>query len=165
MPKATANAKDTHRLDLKTLEGGYIIARRLTYGEKQRRMQIAAGQSIETNARNNGRADRVDVVIHNFDIQFYDFSKCIVEHNLTKDDADTQLINFKSIADFEILDDKIGAEIETFLDSINNEDSEQERDEFKSVDDESGSNESVDSGSSRLPTEHLTVSEGVAPQS
>lgn len=165
MPKATANAQNTERLDLKSLEDGYVIARRLTYGEKQRRMQIAAGQSIETGARNNGRPDKVDVVIHNFDIQFYDFSHCIVEHNLTKDDADTQLINFKNMADFEQLDDKIGNEIETFLDSINNEDSEEAREAFKSGDDGSDSNESLDIGPSSLPTEHITTSEGMAPES
>lgn len=145
MPKAT-RSENTERLDLKSLPGGYVVARKLSYGEKQRRMQIAAGQSIATNQRNNGQPEKVDVVIHNFDIQFYDFSHCIVEHNLTKDDADTIKINFKSIADFEELDDAVGQEIEIFLDKLNNEG---DVESFPTGDGPRDSKETVDSGATR----------------
>lgn len=142
MPKAT-RGDDTHRHDLKSVEGGYVVARRLSYGEKQRRMQIAGGQSVTPSRNNNGQPDKIDVTINAFDIQFYDFSHCIVDHNLTKDEADQYKINFKSVADFEMLDDTVGQEIEEFLDKINNEG---DLESFRASDGSSNSQEPVDTG-------------------
>lgn len=123
MPKAIRST-DTEKHELKSLPGGYVVARKLSYGEKQRRMQIASGQSIHTQARSNGQPDKVDVSINSFDIQQFDFMHCIIEHNLFKDDDERVKFNFRNALDLMDLDDAIGQEIEAFLDELNNDEAE-----------------------------------------
>lgn len=111
MPKAVAS-QDTERKDLKTLDEGYVVLRKMSYGEILHRRDLAA---------KIGRAaggDDVEFKLQFLAVQQYEFSKCIVEHNLEKDDAGT-LFNFKDAKDVALLDPVVGQEIETLIDGMN----------------------------------------------
>ncbi len=111
MPKAVASV-DTERFDLKTLEGAYVVLKKLNYGQVLKRRELSA--SI-------GRADNqedVKVTLTFLAVQQYEFTNCIVEHNLEKDDNGT-LFNFKNLNDVALLDPVVGQEIETLIDQMN----------------------------------------------
>lgn len=122
MPKAISNAQDTERFDLKTLAGegddqGFIVARRLTYGEKLQRRAMVSKMKIESE---RGKKDfQGEMQLVNEQATVFDFQKCIVDHNLEKDDEGNKL-NFANISDIRMLDPKVGEEIDTILSKLNN---------------------------------------------
>lgn len=131
MPRATTNPADTHRLDMKTVPGGYVVARRLTYGEKIQRRALVGGLKIEgSKERGSKRSDFAgEMQLINEQANMFDFQHCIVEHNLTKpnsnpelaeDEANDEPLDFKKPADIKALGAREGEEISDWLDELNN---------------------------------------------
>lgn len=118
MPKATANNQETVRRDLKSLEGGYVEARRLTYGEKLQRRAMVSSMRLESGKKKSDFVGEMQLV--NEQATTFDFQRCIVDHNLYADDEETVKIDLNNAMGIKSLDPRVGEEIDTFLSEINN---------------------------------------------
>jgi len=120
MPLAISNASDTVRRDLKTLEGGFVEARRLTYGEKLQRRAMVSGMKFQSQ---RGKKDfEGEMQLVNEHATIFDFKNCIINHNLEKPGADGEPVkmDLTNVADIRLLDPRVGEEIDTFLGELNN---------------------------------------------
>lgn len=114
MPKAYA-VSDTERLDLKSCEGGFVTLRRMTYGQMlQRREMVKMSMAL-----GKGKDTVGEMALANKHVSYLEFSWCIIDHNLEKDDNGT-LFNFKNSADVDALDPRIGSEIDEKINEMNN---------------------------------------------
>jgi hypothetical protein len=114
MPKATANAVEPERHELKTLPEGFVIVKRLTYGQKLERRAMS---SVDAEA-GRGKTLKMQMQLMNRQATLYDFQRCIVDHNLEDDDGNK--LNLASPIDIDKLDPRVGEEIEKIMDKINN---------------------------------------------
>lgn len=119
MPRATVSANDTERYDLKTCEGGFVILRRLTYGEKLKRqeMSFGAAMKVDSGRKRQQSAEMVMDMAQTAATEF-EFKNCIVEHNL-EDDAGN-LLDFRTAVHIHLLDPRIGEEIAEYINMMNN---------------------------------------------
>lgn len=125
MPRATVNLADTERVDLKTLpatdeaEGGYVILRRLTYGQKIQRQQMSMEVSMQAQQGKGRNADpEMQMRMTQERVAIFDFASCIVDHNL-EDDKGSKL-DFKQAHNVFMLDPRVGEEIAMNIDNMNN---------------------------------------------
>ena len=109
MPIATV-VSDTKREELTTCPGGYVIIRRMTYGEKLQRQDEMLSMRADKDSN-------FEMSMLNKKAALSDFAKLIVEHNLT--DENEQLLNFKNPQDVVKLDPRVGDEIGALIDGIN----------------------------------------------
>lgn len=116
MPRATANPQDTDKVDLKSLEGAWIVLRRMSFGQITERRALMK-LSIATS---RGSKDvQGEMALANQKVTQFEFKACVVEHNLEKDDEGT-LLNLSSPIDLASLDPKVGQEIEREIEKRNN---------------------------------------------
>lgn len=116
MPKATANLQETHRRDLKSCEGGWVEARRLTYGEKLQRRAMVSGLKVEAGKGKKDFAGEMQLITEESTV--FDFQKCLLDHNL--EDENGNKLNLTNKGDISRLDPRIGEEIDQFLSELNN---------------------------------------------
>jgi hypothetical protein len=122
MPIAIANVQDTQRFDLKSVAEGYIVLKRMTYGQIVQRRAMTK-LSIDTSGRS--KDIKGELAMASREVTQFEFKNCIVEHNLEKADGDK--LNLGSPVDFEMLDPRVGQEIEKRISEMNNfEDDDQE---------------------------------------
>ena len=121
MPRATVDASSTTKFDLKSLEGAYVVMRKQTYGERQRRADIVTRVTMQA-ADTRGTPDVMHMDIRNLDVTLFDYRTSIIEHNL--EDADGRNLDFKRTEDLENLDPQVGDEIETLIRDMNRFDQE-----------------------------------------
>lgn len=123
MPRAVVTTEDQKRFDLKTLppsegdEGGFVVIRRMPYGEYLARREMATSMTMKMGER----ADAEGVIkAANATVTEMEFSKCIVEHNL--EDANGKLLDFRNNVKvaMAMLDPRIGDEISSYIDEMNN---------------------------------------------
>lgn len=124
MPKATLNMAETERKELKTLEGGFVVLRRMSYGQMQERkalMKLTIGGSSKS------KDFQGEMELASKKIAEFSFKSCIVEHNLNPGDDESVLLDFNSPVDVASLHPRVGSEIEKYIDEMNNfEDDDQE---------------------------------------
>lgn len=122
MPVATVIAGTTEIVQLKTCPpDGYVVIRRMTYGEKMDRMEMSGKLSIRSNKQDKDAVGEINMM--NKRAQMWEFANLIIEHNLERQDVKdgpTRPINFKSQDDVQRLDPRIGEEIAAALDKLNN---------------------------------------------
>jgi hypothetical protein len=127
MVKATVSVS-TEKFDLETLKGGYVELRRMTYGQKLKRMEMATQSTVRErqngNRQQRRRARNADVDAE-MDIKMltrvvaeFEFRHCIVDHNL-EDDSGNKL-NFQVPQTLDVLDPRVGDEINTLIADMNN---------------------------------------------
>lgn len=112
VPRATIT-QTTQRFDLKSCQDGYVVIRRMTYGEKLNRQDDM--MNMQTTADPKDKEMRIQILAKKVALQ--DFANLVVEHNLT-DENDVPL-NFKNPAHVNMLDPQIGDEIGRYIDQIN----------------------------------------------
>jgi hypothetical protein len=137
---ATASAETIHK-DLKSLPGGWVEARRLTYGEKLQRRAMVSGMKIKMQDRKSKKNDDMEGEMNlvNEAASLFDFQKCIMDHNLeaeitgpigdvNSDEpvSNTRKLDLTTAADIKKLDPRAGEEIDTWLSEINNFDEDEE---------------------------------------
>lgn len=111
MPRATVTQNNTERFDLKTCPEGYVVVRRMTYGEKLNRQEDI--MNMQT-----GMDDRqMQIKLMTRKVALQDFANLVTEHNLT--DENDVALNFKNPADVIRLDPRVGDEIGQYIDLIN----------------------------------------------
>ena len=114
MPFAGVSTATEH-FDLKTVEGGFVELRRMTYGEKLARQDMVK-LSLEMG---KGKDIKGEMAMANKMVTHSDFMNCIIEHNLEKDKNGTPF-NFRDYNDFIRLDPRVGEEIDRLINSMNN---------------------------------------------
>jgi hypothetical protein len=129
MPIATVSDQ-YERHDLKSLVGAYLMLRPLPYGKKLDRREKAMKMSMETEPENraqrrgkepnSGSGDKVDIEFIQRATKQIEFTYCIGEHNLT--DANGAPLNFGNPLTLDVLDPKVGTEIEILLETLNGDD-------------------------------------------
>jgi hypothetical protein len=122
MPRATVDLSATRHVDLKTLPGegeeqGFVILRRLTYGQKVQRGQLAMEMSMQGDGKRN-QTPEMAMKMTQERVVVFDFGNCIVDHNL--EDHSGRKLNFKSPQDVFMLDPRVGDEISQHIDDMNN---------------------------------------------
>jgi len=121
MPRATI-IQATERHDVTTLpavgdeEAGYVVLRRLTFGEKLSKDAEAMKMRFGMSSASQGNVDAEVSLISEY-VTYLEFAKCVVEHNLT--DEKGQPLNFKNQAHVQSLDPRVGDEISTLIGEMN----------------------------------------------
>lgn len=121
MPRATVDASSTTKFDLKSLPDAYVVMRKQTYGERQRRADIVTRVTMQA-ADTRGTPDIMHMDIRNLDVTLFDYRTSIIEHNL--EDSDGRNLDFKRTEDLENLDPQVGDEIEGLIRDMNRFDQE-----------------------------------------
>jgi len=136
MPNATIKHDEYERYDLKTLEGGYVYLRPLPYGQKLARRDKAMKMSMEQRVEKRGRRRQVvddDVQTINLETlsewsTLFDFAHCIGDHNL--EDANGNKLDMSNKMTLQILDPKVGSEIESLISDLNDDEDEETLEDF-----------------------------------
>ncbi len=119
MPKATAS-KEGKKFELKSCPGGFVNLRRFNYGEVLHRREIGGEMSgtpgKDEKGANKG-LEKFDLKVHHVEIQTYEFSRAIVDHNL-EDDTGKKL-NLGTVEGIAQLDSTIAQEIEELINALN----------------------------------------------
>lgn len=141
MPLATGLSGEGQRKDLKSCPpDGYVVIRRMTYGERLERQGFMSKTSI---AIDGNRADRrarnaqsfkAEMDLANTQVTRFEFAHLITEHNLQYDtgqrDASGQpilaLLDFKNPTHVAMLDGNIGEEIDQYINEINDFESDED---------------------------------------
>jgi hypothetical protein len=133
MPVATSAGNPTQRFELKSLPGGYIVLRRLDFGQKMFRKSLLAKPKLETSSKSRRQSGFVaELEFLNDKITQYEFATCIIEHNLTYLVNPTDGIASEARLDFTIpdhvkmLDGRVGEEIDDLITDFNNFDGDEE---------------------------------------
>jgi hypothetical protein len=101
--------------ELKSLPEAFVIIKKMTYGQKLMKSQLTMKMRMDMQDKKRMGAD-IDMMTRQ--VAHWSFANLIEDHNLT--DASGRKLNFKSPADVELLDGKIGEEIDTLIDKHNN---------------------------------------------
>ena len=115
MPLATVNFQKTERFDLKSCPEGFVELRRMSYGEKLSRQQMAMEMAMREGGK--GQADDMVLKMTQLRVVEFEFRNCIVDHNL--DDEAGQKLDFKKPAAVHSLHPQIGDEINELIDKMN----------------------------------------------
>lgn len=110
----------TQRFDLKSLSGGYVVIRRMTWGEKLKRQSMMTKFHMNLgDKRDKNSSAEVDILQEK--VSLWEFQNLIVEHNLEHREVNGNVreLNFKNINDVNLLDPKIGEEIQSRIDELN----------------------------------------------
>jgi len=118
MPKATVSTL-TSKFDLKTLPGGWVELRRMSFGEKQQRQDIAMQMAMTTDGQ-KAKSTEAIMKMSSEEIALFELSRCVIDHNLYADDEEKVKLDFKRSADIRQLDPRVGEEINALIDSMNN---------------------------------------------
>jgi hypothetical protein len=122
MPKATVST-ESFRVELKSLPGGFVALKQLPFGQMLQRRDKAARFLQEMGAPGSDAPNKMQIDILNEASRYYDFSHCIVDHNLEDDQGVKLDFSEKMIQmTFSVLDPRIAAEIEREIDKLNRED-------------------------------------------
>ena len=115
MPKATISPDiSKKKFDLKTLEGGFVELRQLTYGEQIKKQQMAAKMTFEGQGRGFSGGE---FEFFQRKMSEYEFATCILDHNLEDEEGNKLSFNNGNILD--VLDPRIGSEISFYISEMN----------------------------------------------
>lgn len=127
MPRATV-VTDTVRHELKSCEGAFVVLKPMSYGTKLGRSDQAMKMVVkaESGPRRRGQSASSETEISMIQkaATQIDFQSCVVEHNL--EDEGGRTLDFRDFADIDKLDPRVGEEISTLIDELNNFTSEDE---------------------------------------
>jgi hypothetical protein len=116
VPRATVNLSETRRLELKSLPEGFVELRRMSYGQKLARQEQAVKTSVEQKKGQTNSKMNLDMLQHASTV--FDFRACIVDHNL--EDEKGQKLNLTQVSAIDSLDPRVGEEIATEINDMNN---------------------------------------------
>jgi hypothetical protein len=115
MVRATADVQSTFDYDLKSVEGGVVTIRRMTYGQLLERRDMAMRMEMEQVT--GTKEAKGELKITQAEVALYDFAHCIVDHNL--EDENGNKLNFSKREDIVRLDPRVGDEVGMLIDKLN----------------------------------------------
>jgi hypothetical protein len=116
MPRATAQISDLVHKDLNTLPEGYVKLRRMTYGQKLQRQQMAMKMMMSGDSKTKEMQGEMAFV--NAYATAWSFGVCVAEHNL--EDENGKSLDMNNMKDVQRLDPRVGEEIDTYINELNN---------------------------------------------
>lgn len=128
MPKASVSTAPV-RHELRSCPGGFVVLRRMSFGEKQYRTEIATEQALKMKGGQNRQQRRnaknqdseLDIKLLNRKVAEFEFANLILDHNLFEDDEETIKLDFKNDPRaLDKLDPQIGDEINQVIADMNN---------------------------------------------
>jgi hypothetical protein len=123
MPIAVVVNSVSEKKDLLTAPpDGYVIVRRMNYGEKLLRSNMATRLLMNTSKDSKDFQGEIDMQTE--EVAYWDFANLIVEHNLQ--DKDGNLLNFKNKTHVKMLDGAVGEEVGRIIDEWNTPESSDE---------------------------------------
>src|SRR5687768_14839390 len=127
MPRGTVSSEAV-RVELKSLPGGFVMLKQLPFGQMLTRRDKAARYLQEVTPGLDGKdISRIQIDVLNEASRLYDFSHCIADHNIEDEDGNKLDFSDKMVAmTLQVLDPKIGAEIEREIDKLNRDDTDVE---------------------------------------
>jgi hypothetical protein len=117
MPKAVADVAETVRRELTTLPEGFVVLRRLTYGQVLQRQSLLTMRMITDQDSKRKKETKGEFNLANVEVTAFEFSNCIVDHNL--EDASGRKLNLGNPTDFQRLDPRVGQEIDSLISRLN----------------------------------------------
>jgi hypothetical protein len=99
---------------LETCEGGWVKLRRMSYGERLHRQDLAVSMQMEADTKT--RKTEMNVKQMQTAVAQFELSTCIVDHNL--EDENDKKLNFKNPLTFSQLDGRIGEEIARYIEEM-----------------------------------------------
>lgn len=114
MPKATVDIQSTERHELKSCPEGFVVLRRLTYGEMLQRREMV---KLAVTSAKGSKDFQGELAMASAKTTEFEFKNCIVEHNLEDDNGNP--LNFGSPVVLRTLDPRIGQEIEKLISDMN----------------------------------------------
>lgn len=115
MPVATVSVEEIVKKDLKSLPGGFVRLRYMSYGESLERRAI---MKLTINTKKGQKDLTGEMAMANARIQQYEYAHCVVDHNLT--DEQDRPLDLHSERDLKRLHPRIGQEIEGYISDMNN---------------------------------------------
>jgi hypothetical protein len=115
MPVAVANLQETVRKDLKTCPGGYVVLRPMNYGQVIARREML---KMSVSSAKGSKDFKGEMAMASKEITRFEFGHCVVEHNLEKEEGVP--LNLSAAGDFDLLDPRVGQEIEKYIGEMNN---------------------------------------------
>jgi hypothetical protein len=106
----------TERFELKSLEGGYVVIRQMSYGEKLNRQTQMTSYQMQMSSKKT-EDTKMDIEMHMEKVARWEFANLVTEHNLT--DASEKPLNFKNAADVDRLNPVVGEEIQVYINQLN----------------------------------------------
>jgi hypothetical protein len=133
MPAAVASTQ-AERKELKSLPGGFVELKRMTYGQKLQRQAETSKMSLRAAA--GGKTMEGEIAAMDEKTTLLEFAWCITAHNLT--DEQERPLNMSNPFDVKRLDGRVGEEIQTYISNMNNfeEDQTEEGNSSTAVDDQ-----------------------------
>ena len=117
MPAAVVDLNSTEKFELKSLPEGFVVLRKMTYGQKLVRQQNAMKINMQmASGRNKNASANMEML--SLQSALFDFKNCVIEHNL--EDVSGQPLNLSSDFDVQRLDPRVGEEISNLIDTMNN---------------------------------------------
>lgn len=113
MPSAVVNT-DSKRYELKSLEGGFVELKRMSYGQWLHRQELALRLEVKAGKGSAGAGG--EMAIANKAVTQYEFQQCLVNHNL--EDENGSPLDFRQITTLERLDPRIGNEIGLYISEL-----------------------------------------------
>lgn len=121
------------RFELKSLPGGYVVLRHLTYGQKMSRRSLLSKAKMMTGGGSN-RAERrakanqgfmAELELMNEKVTYFEFANCIVDHNLEyltnpEDKSSVAKMDFTNPEHVKMLAGNVGEEIDELINELNN---------------------------------------------
>lgn len=151
MPVVTVDPQNSQKFELKTApkdptdptdEDGWVLLRPLPYGMKLKRRDGMSKMSMRQGKTSDGE---IELQSFNDWAVGFDFAYCIVDHNLT--DANKTKLDFSKPMSRNLLDPKVGSEIERLINSLNEDPDEESLEDFLQRSNTSSTTESTDSSS------------------
>jgi hypothetical protein len=121
MPRATVSTEAT-RHDLKSCPGGFVLLKPLPFGKMLERREMASKMSMQQDSGKRQKDQKIDFSLMQRMARQFEFTHCIEDHNL--EDEQGIKLNFGNRLALDALDPKIGAEIESLIDEMNQEEDE-----------------------------------------
>lgn len=99
---------------------GYVIIRRMDYGESLKRKDMMASMAMELNDKKGANTEetmKLQMKILQGDISIWEFSNLIIDHNIT--DEKENKLDFKNPNHVKMLRGPVGDEIQMHIDKLN----------------------------------------------
>jgi hypothetical protein len=127
MPDATVSMDLGPKIDLKSIEGGWVRLKPMPFGKKLERRDKATRMSMMMEADNRRRGKTQEPTEVKLDIlnrwsTAFDFAECIGEHNLT--DHENRPLDLSNPGVLDVLDPRVGTEIEALIAELIGDDDE-----------------------------------------
>lgn len=114
MPRATMSNQE-ERFDLKSLDEGFVVLRRMSYGQVLERRSLL---KLSVSSKKGQKSLEGEMALANEKIQIFEFRFCIVDHNL--EDEHGRKLNLTDPVVLRSLDPRVGTEIEGLISDMNN---------------------------------------------